>query len=164
MSSDKREAVLARGNKTVKSEHFATIIRGYAPPDKRTSISVETNLPYVNGCSARQLFHPERPGDPTWQLLRMPAFTSEQIHHIHTTARAVYILQGKAVCVVGMGKNVSRHPLVPGLVCVFESMCPHHFETTDEELIALPVHVWSTTSGAESNHPMFLGTIPVNHA
>lgn len=164
LSGNKREAILTRGRQKVLSSHFAAVVRGYAPPDKRSAIFLDTNLPYVNGCSTRQIFPPERPGDPTWQLLRMPPATTEQMHHIHTTARAVYVLHGSGISVVGMGDRVQKQALFPGTVCVLDPMCPHHFQTQDDELIVLPVHVWSTVPGVESNHPMFHGTIPVNHS
>ena len=43
-------------------------------------------------------------------------------------------------------------------VAVLERMCPHHFETGDQGLVVLPVHVWSSVPSAEHNHPMFNGT------
>ncbi len=159
LSNDKKRALSARGKKQIKSKHFATIIRGYAPPEKTASIHLETNLPYVNGCSTRQIFTPERAGDPTWQMLKMPMGTIEQLHHIHPTARAVYVYQGRGISVVGTPTYAVKTELVPGMVCVLEPMCPHHFETTDSELIVLPVHIWSSTEGLDFNHPMFHGTL-----
>ena len=54
------------------------------------------------------------------------------------------------------GKEYSS-ALKPGMTCILAPMCPHHFVTGDEPLSVLPVHVWSSTA-AEWNHPMFLGT------
>ena len=53
--------------------------------------------------------------------------------------------------------------LKPGMVCVLEPMCPHHFETPfGEHLICVPFHVFSTVPSVESNHPMFNGTFLMN--
>lgn len=55
-------AYVTRGPAVVSSKEFAVVIRGYAPPDKSSSLKSRMILPYVNGCSTRQLFPPERPG------------------------------------------------------------------------------------------------------
>lgn len=140
----------------VRSVEFAVVIRGYAPDDAERKLTNGMLLPYVNGCATKQLFPPDRPGDPTWQHLVIPPHSAEQAHHIHATARVVYVLAGRGRSIVGMGKTVSNE-LVPGMVCILDPMVPHHFETDDEPLSVLPVHVWSSTA-AEWNHPMFLGT------
>lgn len=159
LSDDKKTAHLQRGKAQIKSRHFATMVRGFAPEDKTSTIKGKTVLPYINGCSTKQIFPPDRPGDPTLQLLMIPPHSSEQQHHIHSTARCVYVLSGKGVCVLGVG-NTKRVPLEEGGVCVFNPMASHHFETTDESLIVLPVHVWSSTE-EEHNHPMFNGTFRI---
>jgi hypothetical protein len=42
-------------------------------------------------------------------------------------------------------------------------MAPHHFETENEWLTVLPLHVFSALPGnLESNHPMFNGTFMTN--
>jgi hypothetical protein len=42
-------------------------------------------------------------------------------------------------------------------------MCPHHFETQNEPLKVLPVHIWSALpGGAEYDHPMFNGTFLID--
>ncbi len=158
ISSDKKSAALIRGAANVSSEHFAVLIRGFAPENKTSSVTNGTVLPYVNGCSTKQIFPPDRPGDPTLQMLHIPPFSSEQVHHIHSTTRAVYVLSGEGKSVVGMKDKSFAHPLIPGTVAVLERMCPHHFETGDQGLTVLPVHVWSSVPSAEHNHPMYNGT------
>lgn len=155
-------AYVKRGPCTVDSAHLATVIRGYMPPDASCSLSGVTTLPYINGCSTRQLFPPIRLGDPTLQLLKIPPFSKEQDHHIHSTTRVVLILSGKGKSVVGVAdKNVTTE-LTPGMACIFEPMAPHHFETdTEAPLIALPLHIFSSIGAIEKNHPMFNGTVQI---
>jgi len=159
----KKTAYLKRGPCQVKSEHCATVIRGFMPADRSCSLEGRTVLPYVNGCSTKQIFEPPRAGDPTLQYLYIPAHSSEQAHHIHSTVRVVYVLSGKGVSVVGMeGKSVSEE-LTPGKVCILNPMCPHHFETPfGEPLIVVPLHVFSSVPSLETNHPMFNGTYLMN--
>lgn len=152
-----------RGPIEIASKEFAVVVRGYAPPDKAASLKSRMILPYVNGCSTRQLFPPERPGDPTMQLLTIPPYSSEQAHHIHSTVRVVYVLEGQGWSVVGTATESIRQELVPGMTLVLDNMCPHHFETADSKLLVMPVHIWSALpAGLESNHPMFNGTFMVN--
>lgn len=151
-------AALRRGPAQVHSRYLATVIRGYMPEDKTTSIRQGTTLPYVNGCSTKQLFPPERPGDPTLQLLHMPPYTTEQAHHIHSTARVVYVASGHGTSVVGVGAQTITHPLSPGMVCILEPMCPHHFETQEHALLCIPLHIFSSIGRQELDHPMFNGT------
>ena len=134
ISDDKEQAVLKNGKKTVRSLHCATVIRGYNPPSKLNSLKEHTFLPYVNGCSTRQIFPPERLGDPTLQLLYIPPFSSEQAHHIHSTARVVYCLEGEGESVVGLNGHTIRRKLEAGMVIVLEEMSPHHFETKEQGL------------------------------
>lgn len=156
-------AHVARGPLKVLSKAFAVMMRGYMPETMSATFKQRTTLPYVNGCSTKQIFPPNRPGDPTLQLLDIPPFTSEQAHHIHSTVRCVYVLSGSGRSVVGMNDKIVVEPLTPGKVCVLDPMCPHHFETDDEHCIVIPFHVWSTVPGAENNHPMFAGTFMMNH-
>lgn len=158
LGDDARSASLTRGPARIASRHLATVIRGYMPEDKTTTIRQTTTLPYVNGCSTKQLFPAERPGDPTLQLLYMPPHTTEQVHHIHSTARVVYVLSGRAVSVVGLGAHKVGLELSPGTVCVLEPMCPHHFETGPEALLCIPLHVFSSVGRQELDHPMLHGT------
>ena len=146
-----------RGPVQIESDDFACVIRGYAPDNCSRSLTNGMLLPYVNGCATKQLFPPDRPGDPTWQQLIIPPYSKEQAHHIHSTARVVYVLAGEGESIVGMEGKEHRNPLTPGMVCVLDPMCPHHFETKGNPLNVLPVHVWSSTP-AEWNHPMFHGT------
>ena len=144
---------------TVASSEFAVRFRGYQCGNKVVSLDENVNLPYINGCATRQLFPPERIGDPTFQQLTIPPHTSEQAHHIHPTVRVVYVLEGEGVSIVGQSGNTTETELKPGMVCVLDPMCPHHFRTGSEFLTVLPVHVWSSTPAAmEQNHPMFNGT------
>lgn len=152
-----------RGPVTVESLEFAVVVRGYAPPVKMASLKSRMILPYVNGCSTRQLFPPERPGDPTMQLLTIPPYSSEQAHHIHSTVRVVYVLAGEGWSIVGTADKCIRQKLVPGMTIVLDNMAPHHFETKAKSLLVMPVHIWSALpAGLEANHPMFNGTFMVN--
>ena len=157
IGDDGTSAHLRHGPTKLMSQHLATVVRGYMPEDKSTTMTQGTTLPYVNGCSTKQLFPPDRPGDPTLQLLYMPPHTTEQLHHIHSTARVVYILRGSGVSIVGLRDKLTRHELTPGMVCVLEPMCPHHFETGNEPLVCTPLHIFSTGT-REFDHPMFNGT------
>jgi hypothetical protein len=158
LGDDARSAWLRRGPVRVASRHLATVIRGYMPEDKSTTIHQGTTLPYVNGCSTKQLFPAERPGDPTLQLLHMPPYTTEQVHHIHSTVRVVYVLSGRGISVVGTTDHTVTHELCHGTVCVLEPMCPHHFETAAEPLLCIPLHIFSSTGRQELDHPMLVGT------
>ena len=134
---------------------------GYLPPFRHATYPSAGHLPYVNGCSTAQIFPPLRKGDPTLQWLRIPPHSSEQAHHIHSTARVVLVIDGAGDSVVGMGDGTIRTALTPGTVVVLEPMCPHHFETGREPLVCVPFHVWSSAA-AEFAHPMFQGTHLMN--
>lgn len=158
-SEDLKEVSVKRGPCKVSSIHCATIIRGYMPSEMTVSLEGITVLPYVNGCSTRQLIAPARPGDPTLQLLKIPPYSAEQAHHIHSTVRVVYVIEGKAKSVVGMEGMTVDYDLVPGTVCILDPMCPHHFETPyGEHIKVVPLHVFSSVGSLESMHPMFNGT------
>lgn len=159
LGADLKTAHLTRGGTTLQSPHFATLVRGFAPENKSSTVTGKTVLPYINGCSTKQIFPPDRAGDPTLQMLIIPPESSEQHHHIHSTARCVYVLSGRGTCVIGMN-GATTVPLEPGTVCIFNPMSPHHFETQTEQLVVLPIHVWSS-SESEHNHPMFNGTFRV---
>ncbi len=157
-------ALVQSGPMTFQSTIIATVIRGYTPPSRAVEVGRSTHLPYINGCSTRQIFTPERIGDPTLQLLHMPPHASEQAHHIHSTARIVHVLEGRGRCVVGMEQWQAKQELVPGMTLVLHPMCPHHFETDGESLLVLPLHIFSSPpSGSEFNHPMFNGTHQIGH-
>jgi mannose-6-phosphate isomerase-like protein (cupin superfamily) len=158
LGDDLETAFLKRGPTRLSSRHLATVIRGYTPEDRSTTIRQGTTLPYVNGCSTKQLFPPDRLGDPTLQLLHMPPHTTEQVHHIHSTVRVVYVLRGRGTSVVGTSEHSTRQDLVPGTTCILEPMCPHHFETDAEPLMCIPLHVFSSSGSSELDHPMFRGT------
>lgn len=157
LGSDKKCAYWESHERVVVSDHFAVVIRGYTRGNSGTELGWNVNLPYVNGCATKQIFHPERIGDPTFQQLTIPPHTSEQKHHIHPTTRAVYVLSGSGYSIVGQSDNTIETPLKEGMVCVLDPMCPHHFRTEDEFLTVLPVHIFSSTAWDE-NHPMFNGT------
>lgn len=95
-------ARVAKGPTVVESEIWSTVIRGYRTENKTVELNGNTVLPYVNGCSTKQVFPPDRAGDPTLQLLKIPPFSSEQAHHIHSTVRVVYVLEGWGYSIVGM--------------------------------------------------------------
>jgi hypothetical protein len=159
LSDDLSLAEVRRGPLTIASRHLATVIRGYRARAKAAEIGTTTTLPYVNGCSTRQIFPPERCGDPTLQLLHIPPHSGEQIHHIHSTTRVVYCLAGAGSCAVGMDRLSRSQALCPGMVVVLHPMCPHHFETEGESLLVLPLHVFSSPpAGIEFDHPMYNGT------
>jgi quercetin dioxygenase-like cupin family protein len=88
----------------------------------------------------------------------MPPHTTEQAHHIHSTVRVVYVLSGRGNSVVGIGDQTATHELLPGMVCILEPMCPHHFETNGEPLLCTPLHIFSSTGRHELDHPMLHGT------
>jgi mannose-6-phosphate isomerase-like protein (cupin superfamily) len=157
-------AKVENGPKKISSETWATVIRGYKVlGDKSIHVTPNTILPYVNACSTSQIFAPDRSGDPTLQLLRIPPYAAEQAHHIHSTVRVVYVLEGRGYSIVGMSKKVVKQELKPGMLVVLEKMAPHHFETENEWLTVLPLHVFSALPGnLESNHPMFNGTFMTN--
>lgn len=157
-----KEAVVVRGPASVASDHFGVVIRGYSPPNRSSSLNGRMTLPYVNGCSTRQIFPPERIGDPTMQMLQIPSNSKEQEHHIHSTSRVVYVLSGSGKSVVGSKTKNMSEILTPGMSIVLDNMVPHHFETFDEPLVVIPVHIWSAApNGLENNHPMFNGTFKV---
>lgn len=158
LSKSKSEASVVRGPVTIKSYHIATIVRGYRPENKTSELSLSTYLPYINGCSTKQIFPPERPGDPTLQMLHIPPYAHEQFHHIHSTVRVVYILDGVGKSVVGLQSNTKSIALNKGDIVILNKMCPHHFETQENSITVLPLHIFSTTGDFEFNHPMFLGT------
>lgn len=158
LSEDKTTAHLTRGPVTVDSTHVATVIRGYMPENKTSTITTKTTLPYVNGCSTKQIFPPDRLGDPTLQLLDIPPYSAEQSHHIHSTVRVAYIVSGTGRSIVGMEQKFVVEDLYPGKTVILQKMSPHHFETDGEHLIVLPLHVYSSIGALENNHPMFNGT------
>lgn len=152
-------ALWVTGETEIMSDIFAVKLRGYQCGDKSCSLTESVNLPYVNGCATRQIFPPERIGDPTFQQLTIPPFTSEQMHHIHPTPRVVLVLEGSGFSIVGQTGYAEETELLPGMMCVLDPMSPHHFRTESEFLVVLPVHVFSSTPPAlEQNHPMFNGT------
>lgn len=159
LSDSKETAIWTNSEEELVSKHFAVHLPAYQCGNKTVSVDQRTNLPYVNGCSTRQIFSPERVGDPTLQQLTIPPYTAEQMHHIHTTPRVVYVLRGRGYSIVGQADSTKETALLEGMVCILDPMCPHHFRTEDSPLTVLPVHVWSSTpSGLEANHPMFNGT------
>jgi len=145
-----------RGPAEVDSGH-CVVIRGYAPANRSASLRGGTNLPYVNGTSSETLIAPQRPGDPTAQLLFMPAHTSEQQHHIHSTTRVVKILKGRCSAIIGMPEKYDTVPLTAGDTIVLSRMTPHHFATDDSYFLCMPIHIWSAVRD-ESAHPMAFGT------
>lgn len=153
------EALLKSGPCQITSKRCATVIRGFMPADRSCTLRGTTLLPYINGCSTKQIFEPPRLGDPTLQYLMIPAGSSEQAHHIHPTVRVVYVLEGRGVSVVGMPGHQTETELSEGMVCILDPMCPHHFCTPyAEDLIVVPLHVFSSVRGLETNHPMYNGT------
>jgi mannose-6-phosphate isomerase-like protein (cupin superfamily) len=145
-------------NSTLESWRMCVEIFGYTPEKRTSTFNRGCDLPYINGCSTKQLIPPTRPGDPTFQMLYMPIGTSEQEHHIHPTARVVYVSQGKGISIVGTIGNSMKYNLIEGDVIILPKMTPHHFETEQSDLIVLPVHIYSSNSSDEFNHPMFNGT------
>jgi len=68
---NKGVAHVQSGPAKIQSTVIATVIRGYTPPSRSVVVGRSTHLPYINGCSTRQIFTPERIGDPTLQLLSL---------------------------------------------------------------------------------------------
>ncbi len=143
---------------TLDSTTMCVEIHGYTPETRTSTFSKGTDLPYINGCSAKQLIPPVRPGDPTFQMLYIPANTSEQAHHIHATARVVYVASGKGKSIVGTANKSTTYNLNQGDVIILPKMVPHHFKTENTDLLVLPVHIFSSIASEEFNHPMFNGT------
>lgn len=146
------------GESTFLSKEMCVEIIGYTPEHRTSTFNRGSDLPYINGCSSKQLIPPVRPGDPTFQLLHIPAYTSEQAHHIHATPRVVYVASGSGTSIVGTKDKHSKYYLEPGDVIILGKMIPHHFETNIESLTVLPVHVFSSIGQLEFDHPMFNGT------
>lgn len=143
---------------TYVSEHMCVEIYGYTPETRTSTFSKGTDLPYINGCSTKQLISAVRPGDPTFQMLYIPAGTSEQAHHIHATARVVYVASGCGKSIVGTPSSNTSYELNQGDVIILPKMVPHHFKTETSDLLVLPVHIFSSIGSEEFNHPMFNGT------
>jgi len=139
------------------SEILCVEIFGYTPENRSSSFSRLTDLPYINGCSSKQLINPNRPGDPTWQMLYIPPYTSEQAHHIHSTTRVVYVQGGKGKSHIGQSLSVTSFDLEVGDILILDKMVPHHFSTEETGLVVLPLHIFSSVD-QEFNHPMFNGT------
>ncbi len=147
----------SRNEQKIYSKFCCTVISGYTPPE-RTSQIIDTNLPYINGCSTENLLPPIRLGDPTMQMLYMPPHTSEQARHIHSTARVVYVLDGRGVSVTDKETVIQK-----GDVLVLDKMIPHHFVTEYDSLWCSPMHIYSSV-GSEKNHPMYNGTYVINES
>ena len=107
---------------------------------------------YFSGFSTEKVLLAVRLGDSTLRFLYMPLFKSEQSHHIHSTARIVYIKSGQDYSLVGMGSKSVKKEIVP------EKICPHHFLTELKSLTVVLLHIWSSVQHMEHNHPMFNGT------
>ena len=151
-------AVTSGDGLALMSDKMCVEIFGYTPETRTSTFNRGTDLPYVNGCSTKQLIPPVRPGDPTFQMLYIPPYTSEQVHHIHATPRVVYVAQGRGVSIVGTPESQQDYPLNYGDVIILGKMTPHHFKTTDSELVVLPIHIFSSIASAEFDHPMYNGT------
>jgi len=155
---DKENVVSKTGDQQViESDSVCVEIFGYTPETRCSSFNRGTDLPYVNGCSTKQLIPPVRPGDPTFQMLFIPVHTSEQVHHIHSTPRVVYVVKGSGYSIIGTSIYNNTYELKEGDILILDKMIPHHFETKDESLTVLPIHVFSSTI-LEHDHPMFNGT------
>ena len=155
---DKNVVISSSGTGThINSDIVCTEIFGYTPETRTSTYDRFTDLPYINGCSSKQLINPNRLGDPTWQLLLLPPYTSEQKHHIHSTSRVVYVAEGCGKSIIGQVGKTVEVDLEPGTVIILDKMVSHHFITTDQHMLVLPLHIFSSTT-SEKNHPMFNGT------
>jgi len=132
-------------------------IFGYTPEKRTSTYSRGTDLPYINGCSSKNLIPPTRAGDPTWQMLNIPPNCQEQEHHIHSTARIVYVAEGSGLSIVGTPHTFVKHKLNKGDVLILPKMEPHHFKSYSDGLVVIPLHVFSSSEN-EFNHPMYNGT------
>ena len=145
------------GNNTFLESNFLCVeIFGYTPETRTSTYSRLTDLPYINGCSTKQLISPNRSGDPTWQMLFIPEYTSEQSHHVHSTTRIVYVHSGSGKSYFGQKGDIEE-VIEAGDILIIDKMVPHHFATQSETLIVLPLHIFSSTD-QEFNHPMHNGT------
>ena len=156
VSDDQSTALVQRGPTSIESVHLATVIRGYMPGDRQASLEVGTNLPYVNGCSTRQIFAPERRGPysaaVTYPAIQCRTGPSHPLYCSGCTSpfrKRAASWAWKSVC----------HSGTTGMVCILNPMCPHHFETPQgEPLVVLPLHIFSSVGPVEQAHPMFHGT------
>jgi quercetin dioxygenase-like cupin family protein len=156
---DENKVVSETGSgSTMSSLKMCVEIFGYTPETRTSTFARGTDLPYINGCSTKQLINPVRPGDPTFQMLFMPPYTAEQAHHIHATTRVVYVASGSGKSIVGSAEYSKVYDLKEGDVVILNKMTPHHFETKENSLLVLPIHVYSSVASEEHNHPMFVGT------
>jgi len=87
----------------------------------------------------------------------MPPHTSEQAHHIHSTARVVFVYEGSGICEYGSKGHTESMSLEKGDVLIIDKMHPHHFITEKDSLVVLPLHIFSLTE-LENNHPIMHGT------
>lgn len=157
LEEDTVKCVSGNGQSFLSSTMCVEIL-GYTPENRTSTYSKNTELPYINGCSTKQLIPPVRPGDPTFQLLYMPPHTTEQQHHIHATVRIVYVYKGFGHSIIGSSYKNEKIELTSGKILLLNEMVSHHFETEDSDLIVLPLHIFSSVSSEEFNHPMFNGT------
>lgn len=156
---DKDSVVSKTGDFTTYiSQHMCVEIYGYTPETRTSTFNRGTDLPYINGCSTKQLIPAVRPGDPTFQMLYIPQGTSEQAHHIHATARIVYVAKGSGKSIVGTSDYNTSYDLNQGDIIILPKMVPHHFKTEHSDLTVLPLHIYSSIGSEEFNHPMFNGT------
>ena len=136
---------------------FSLLVRGYAPQESAVKSRGWTHVPYIAGCSTATLIAPQRPGDPTAQLLHMPAGSREQAHHVHATARVIHVFRGGGRFVAGLGGREQAGALETGATLILPAMTPHHFEATDSAMLLATFHVWSDAGGPASS-PVLAGT------
>ena len=115
-------------NQIIESDKMCVELFGYTPETRTSTYDRLSDLPYINGCSTKQLINPNRLGDPTWQLLYIPPYSAEQAHHVHSTARVVYVHQGKGKSHIGQDDKIKTYDLTPGTVVILDKMVPHHFQ------------------------------------
>lgn len=155
--NDKEVGCFTGNNQEFNNFELCVEILGYTPETRTSTYSRGTDLPYLNGCSTKQLIPANRLGDPTWQLLNMSPNSTEQKHHIHSTARIVYVLKGNGKSIIGNENDFCEFDLNPGDVLILPKMEAHHFESGENGLIVAPLHIFSSNRD-EFNHPMFNGT------
>ena len=118
-------------------------------------------LSYIDGCSTSILVHPPRLGDPTLNLLHIPAGT-DQSEHLHPTLRVGVVLRGSGWAVTrdrGTLERTSR-PLSEGDLFAIDPQEWHSFRTEPgrDALDVIAYHPDTDCGPTDQAHPMLTRT------
>jgi mannose-6-phosphate isomerase-like protein (cupin superfamily) len=117
-------------------------------------IEAKGRLRYIDGCTDSLLLAPPVLGDPCFNHLHIPAWTTQTRHH-HPSVRIGMIVRGAGRCVT----DASEFALTPGLVFMLEADLPHHFCAETESLDVVVYHPETDTGPTDEDHPMRNRTI-----